>query len=256
MSPRTNLALILAAGNGSRIAAVSGSLPKPLVSFQGEPLITHITAAAREAGIERFVVVAGYRADAMRSWAARQQRHGTHIDIVENPEYKHKANGISVLHARHVIDEPFLLLMADHIFEPETATALLRQPIEPGEVILAVDRKLNRIFDMDDATKVLCNNTGRIVSIGKQISTYNAVDTGIFLCTPELFSVLDRATVNGDCSLSDGMRLLAEDGKFRAFDIGDAIWQDVDTPEALAHAELVIGDHYWPVGTSVDVAYV
>ena len=251
MSLTTNLALILAAGNGSRLAPVSGSVPKPLVELNGRPLIEHILLGARDAGIERFVVVAGYRADAIRSWAASQHFHGTEIGVIENPHYKTKANGVSVLKARHPIAEPFLLLMADHIFEPKTAGALLRQPVEPGTAILAVDPKLERIFDMDDATKVL--RSGKyILEIGKQLPRYDAVDTGMFLCTPAVFTALERATVNGDCSLSDGMRLMAQAGGLRAFDIGDASWQDVDTPEALAHAELIFSDHYWP---SVDFAY-
>jgi len=44
----------------------------------------------------------------------------------------------------------------------------------------------------------------------------------MFLCSPELFSRLEAAKENGDCSLSDGMRQLAREQKLRAFDIGDA----------------------------------
>ncbi len=255
MSATTDLALILAAGNGSRLAAVSGSRPKPLVEVNGQPLIEHIVLGARDAGIERFVIVAGYRADALRSWAVRQRFSGAEIEVVENPLYKSKANGISVLQARHAIAEPFLLLMSDHVFEPETAAALIREPLGPEAAILAVDHKLDRIFDMDDATKVLCKGK-HIVEIGKQLARYNAVDTGMFLCSPAVFSALECATVNGDCSLSDGMRLLAKDRRLRAFDIGAAWWQDVDTPEALAHAELMLALQDRPNDTPTDVAYV
>jgi 1L-myo-inositol 1-phosphate cytidylyltransferase len=59
----------------------------------------------------------------------------------------------------------------------------------------------------------------------------------MFLCSPTLFNRLESAKKNGDCSLSDGMRKLAHDRKLRAFDIGDGHWQDVDSPQALAHAE-------------------
>ena len=59
----------------------------------------------------------------------------------------------------------------------------------------------------------------------------------MFLCTPALFDALD--TVNGSegCSLSDGIRELAREGRMRVFDIGEGFWQDVDTPEMLAHGE-------------------
>ena len=50
---------------------------------------------------------------------------------MDNLEY-HKDNGVSVLKARDQISDPFLLLMADHIFEPRTARALLEEPLDAG----------------------------------------------------------------------------------------------------------------------------
>ena len=52
-----------------------------------------------------------------------------------------------------------------------------------------------------------------------------------------MFDYLRRAIKDDDCSLADGVRLMAEEGKALAIDIGDAWWQDVDTPDMLARAE-------------------
>jgi choline kinase len=233
--PTVNQCLILAAGNGTRIASVARGVPKPLVPLCGVPLLEHVMMSSREAGIERFVIVAGYRADSIRRWLSSQSMDDISIMLIENPEY-HKANGVSALFAKKELNQPFLLLMSDHIFEPKTAKALLRQPIADDEVILVVDSKIDRVFDLEDATKVRCEGN-LIVEIGKELGHYNALDTGMFLCSPALFNRLESAKKNGDCSLSDGMRTLAQDGKLRAFDIGDGHWQDVDSPQALAHAE-------------------
>ncbi|HET8922477.1 MAG TPA: NTP transferase domain-containing protein [Candidatus Acidoferrum sp.] len=230
-----NQCLILAAGNGSRIASVASGVPKPLVPLCGVPLLEHVMASSREAGIERFVIVAGYRADLIRRWLRDRSVDGTSVTLIENLEY-HKANGVSALAAKTELNQPFLLLMSDHIFEPKTAKALLRQPLADDEVILAVDSKIDRVFDLDDATKVQ-RKGNYIVGIGKDLPSYDALDTGMFLCSPALFDRLEAARKNGDCSLSDGMRRFAQDWKLRAFDIGDGHWQDVDSPQALAHAE-------------------
>ena len=227
--------LILAAGNGSRIASVAGGVPKPLVPLCGVPLLQHVMTTSREAGIERFVIVAGYRADLIRRWLNDRSMEGISVKLIENLEYQ-KANGVSALAARTELNLPFLLLMSDHIFEPKTARRLLRQPLAEDEVILAVDSKTDRVFDLDDATKVQ-RRGNYIVGIGKDLASYDALDTGMFLCSPALFDRLEAARKNGDCSLSDGMRKLAHDRKLRAFDIGDGHWQDVDSPQALAHAE-------------------
>jgi NDP-sugar pyrophosphorylase family protein len=69
------------------------------------------------------------------------------------------------------------------------------------------------------------------------LPNYDAIDTGLFVCPHEIFQYLERAKQNGDCSLADGVRLMADDGKTRAIDIGGAWWQDVDTLEMRAHAE-------------------
>jgi choline kinase len=79
-----------------------------------------------------------------------------------------------------------------------------------------------------------------VVTLGKSLEIYDAIDTGIFLCPNDLFDYLRNAQSRGsgsDCSLADGVRLMAADGKVRAIDIGRAWWQDVDTPEMRAHAE-------------------
>ena len=231
----TNLGLILAAGNGSRLASVSETLPKPLIELHGKPLLEHVLLDARSAGIEKFVIVLGYRGHLIRSWFEARRLDGIEVTWVENPDYRTKHNGISVLKARDVIHEPFVLFMTDHIFEPETVATLIHQPIGRDETILAVDRKIECIFDMDDATKVRCIGN-HIIDIGKQIKQYDAIDTGMFYCTPAIFQWLESAMNNDNCSLSDGMRLMAEQRKLRAFDIGEAMWQDVDTPDALAYA--------------------
>jgi len=232
------LALILAAGNGSRIASRAGELPKPLVSMDGRPLLEHVMTGARQAGIERFVIVVGYRGQAIKQWYESKPLDGVEVTWVENPDYK-KDNGISVLCARRAIHEKFLLLMADHLFEPETARSLLCQPLGAEEVILAVDTNICRVFDLDDATKVRLDRD-RVVEIGKSLRSYNALDTGMFLCSPALFGWLEAAATNGNCSLSDGLRLMAQNGTFRGFNIGDAQWQDVDTPEALDYAQHIV----------------
>jgi len=229
--------LILAAGNGSRIASLSGSAPKPLVPLFGAPLLEHIVLSSHAAGIERFVIVVGYRADAIRRWLAERPLGDISITLIENPDY-HKANGVSALAARQELQDPFLLLMADHIFEPRTTRALLRESLAVNEVILGVDYNIDRIFDLEDATKVKVQGN-KIVAIGKDLLRYDALDTGMFLCSPTLFQRLESAKKNGDCSLSDGMRQLAQEGKLKAFDVGEGHWQDVDTPAAFAYTESI-----------------
>jgi choline kinase len=251
---KTNVAVILAAGLGTRLNSVSGFLPKPLVRFEGIPLIEHVMSGAQQAGVERFVIVTGHQGHMVRRWFAQSPLRHTPVTWVENPEY-HKKNGISLLQARPAVHGPFLLLMSDHIFEPHTAACLLRQPLAANETILGVDHKLDCIFDLDDATKVV-RMGNHIINIGKNLKAYDAVDTGMFLCSPAVFDALDAVKKDGNCSLSDGMQYMASKRKLRAYDIEDAIWQDIDTPEMLDFAEVQLAHHSLHVQPEEEVAHV
>jgi choline kinase len=77
----------------------------------------------------------------------------------------------------------------------------------------------------------------RVIAVGKDLPSYDAIDTGLFVCSADIFSYLERAKQIDDCSLADGVRLMAGEDKVRGLDIGEAWWQDVDTPEMLLRAE-------------------
>jgi 1L-myo-inositol 1-phosphate cytidylyltransferase len=125
--------------------------------------------------------------------------------------------------------------MSDHLFD-QSILELLLHNAALDELNLAIDRKVDSIFDSDDAMKVQTRGD-RILEIGKDLVNYDAIDTGFFVCPLNIFNHLERAKHDGDCSLADGVRSMASEGKARAVDIGNAWWQDIDTPAMLACAE-------------------
>lgn len=227
-------AVIIAAGMGTRLNGGGRDLPKPLVKVAGVGLLKRAILSAKRAGIGRFVVVVGYRGDEIRTAIDSDPQVDVPVTWVANEEWE-RPNGLSVLKAREAVDGPFVLMMSDHLFEPGILSRLRQEPVSRDEAVLCVDRNLDGVFDMPDATKVQTLGD-RIVHIDKDLEDYDAVDTGIFLCGTGLFDALDRAVAQGDASLSGGIRLLAVEGNMRVLDIDGAFWMDVDTPAALAHA--------------------
>ena len=235
-------ALILAAGHGSRLRAHVPVAHKALVQIEGEPLLVRTCRMLEQSGLREVVVVTGHCGAEVRAALKGASGLGVGRRFVENPQWK-LANGISVLAATEVLAEKYLLLMADHLFDPAMIAALRDVALAPGEVVLAVDRKLDAIYDMDDATKVRLRGE-RIAAIGKDLTDFNGIDTGLFACSDALVARLSEVEARrGDCSLTAGMRLLIERGRLRALDIGAAWWQDVDTPGALAHGVRLLREH-------------
>ena len=227
-------AVILMAGTGSRLRAAGKSLPKPLVPIRGRPLISYTLDALRDVGIGTIHAVVGCESEMLLAGLAPLIPDGMRLHPIHNAEWR-KQNGISLLCAAPHLTAPFLLLMGDHLFEPRLLETVLREA-KPGLLNLAVDRKISSIFDLDDAMKVQTDG-GRIVAIGKRLARYDAIDTGIFACSLDIFRYLARARQDDDCSLANGVHLMAADNKVRAIDIGDAWWQDVDDSGMLGEAE-------------------
>lgn len=238
LQPRTGI--ILAAGFGSRLQGVSDETSlKPLTPVAGKPLILRTIESLDKAGCERVVVVLGHGADNIRDQVSAAHDGATELVFTVNPRYELQ-NGLSVLAAREFVEDEFVLTMADHVFgESVMDLAGSHSPV-PGGATLLVDYKIDTIFDMDDATKVLAED-GRIRSIGKQITDFNCVDTGLFVCTDGLMDAIDDVfRKKGDASLSDGVEALSERDVMRVLDIGPGFWQDVDTPEMLGHANSML----------------
>ena len=227
-------AVVLMAGMGSRLRASGEMLPKPLVPIFGRPLISYIIDALEKVGVQNLHAVIGADGDDLVAALRPLVPASVRLNAISNPNWQ-KQNGLSVLCAEGKVTAPFFLAMGDHLFDAPILERILEHA-DRGELNLAIDRKIETIFDLDDAMKVQ-TNADQVIEIGKDLPNFDAIDTGLFLCPNELFSYLRRAQKNGDCSLADGVRLMAEEGKVRAIDIGDAWWQDVDTLAMRRRAE-------------------
>ena len=240
-------AVILMAGEGSRLRQGYGgqarprasdkTILKPFVPVLRRPLISYSLDALIGAGIKTVNFVVGYESERVIAQLKQLFPSDLNAFFIENPDWQ-KQNGVSVLAAANRITSPFLLTMSDHLFDTTIVDRLI-ESADPDLLNVAVDRKLHSIFDLEDAMKVQTRGN-RIIGIGKDLRNYDAIDTGLFVCPLEIFDYLERAKSGSgvsDCSLADGVRIMAADDKVRAIDIGTAWWQDVDTLQMLQHAE-------------------
>ena len=228
--------LILAAGAGTRLGGDVGS--KPLHRVGGLPLIERAIVTAHRAGLTDIVVVTGHEADTLESFLeALSDRRGLSIRPIRNDGWE-AGNAASLLAAKDHLAGPFVLLMADHVFDRAILTDLLTSPPVDADVVLACDDSIadNPWVVDEEAVKVRIQD-GRILAIGKELESYDAYDTGIFLCHPAIFAAADEGMQHGDASLSGTIGRLASKGRAAVIPVGSRVWVDVDTKQDQATAE-------------------
>ena len=240
--------LIIADGRGSRLSTKGH--PKSLIPVLGLSLIERVILTAKNAGLTDFYVVTGYNGEKVRQYLNRfEQSRNINITHTTNEEWE-KGNGLSVLKAKELLKEHFILLMGDHIFEESILEKLKNEKIADDEVMLAVDydTRNNELVDVNNVGKVVVEDS-RILNIGKNIREHNAYDTGIFLCSPAIFSAIEESLSNGNDSLSRIIGVMAKKEKVKAIDIKDAYWIHVNTTGDCRKAtKLLYGKSIKPAG--------
>jgi len=205
-------ALILAAGDGSRLGDLTKDKPKPLIQLLGLSLIERVILTARQVGIREFVIVVGYHSDKIKTILGDGERFGIRISYVENGEWQ-RENGVSILKAKELLNDKFILLMADHIFDQRILKGLINY-VPKSSVVLAIDRREALPGD----TKVL-EKDGKIVDIGKNIKESNCIDTGVFLCTPKVFNYIEESVREDKTELAEGIAKAAKNKDAEIFNI-------------------------------------
>jgi NDP-sugar pyrophosphorylase family protein len=213
---------------------LTDDLPKPMLPVKGRPILEHIIEGLRAAGIERVLIVVGYRADVVRGHFGDGGRHG--VAIGYETQVVQDGTGRVVELARDFAGgEPFILSYGDILIDPANykrlvtlgdAEALITVKHRPEEVGKGGAVFVNERFEMTDLREK--------PSPGEPTSPwYNA---GVYTFRPSIFDYTAKLekSPRGEYELTDAIRQLALDGgKVQALEI-DGQWADVRDPEVLA----------------------
>lgn len=125
-------ALLLAAGTGSRLAPLTDKTPKCLVQVDKISILERLLDALRFHNFKRLVIVVGHQADSIRNFLGTQA-YGIDITYITSPVYKTTNNIYSLWLARKEIDEPFLLIESDLVFDPK----MLKDMLQPDRIAVS-----------------------------------------------------------------------------------------------------------------------
>ena len=239
-----NTAVLLAAGNGSRLQPATHALPKCLTEVNGVPILEQQVRCLHRWSFQRLVVVVGHLDGQIREFLARMET-GLTIDYVVNPRYRTTNNIYSLWLAQEQIVEPFLLLECDLFFKE----GALWNMLEPNKVAVSNVRPWMK------GTTVSVNDEGRITSfrVGQQAAAYDFKTVNIYSFSMATWNAiklrLDQRIRSGNVSeyyevvlsemVADGDRSL------EAVNFPERDWHEIDDLADLHAAERAVSTPVW-----------
>ncbi|MFC7209809.1 UTP--glucose-1-phosphate uridylyltransferase AglF [Natronoarchaeum sp. GCM10025321] len=229
-------AVVLAAGKGTRLRPLTDDKPKGLVEVNGRPIVTHCFERLAELGAEEFVVVVGYRKEDIIEHYG-DEWEGIPITYTHQREQNGLAHAL--LTAEEHIDDDFMLILGDNIFEANLEDVVHRQKESRADAAFLVEE-----VPWDEASRYgVCdtNSYGEITDVVEKPDDppSNLVMTGFYTFSPAIFHAckLVQPSNRGEYEISEAIDLLIQSG--RTIDaIGLDGWRiDVGYPEDRDEAE-------------------
>lgn len=157
-------AIILSAGQGSRLLPLTAERPKCLIDFSGRSLLAWQIAMLAGGGVREIEVVTGFMSEMVEEELARLARPGLKLTARFNPFYKVADNLASCWMAREAMTGDFLLLNGDTLVSGAIVEAVQR----PGEWPIAVTVDIKPAYDSDDMK--VTRQGERLLAIGKTLT--------------------------------------------------------------------------------------
>jgi choline kinase len=231
-------AIVLSAGQGRRLLPLTAEIPKCLLPVDGErTLLEFQLATLARCGIEQVTVVSGFGVDRVERFLAHSPVAGLDVELLFNPFFSVSDNLATCWIARGGMDQDFLLVNGDTLFEPSVLHRLLGSPAAP--ITVTIDHKPS--YD-DDDMKVSLDDDGRLLAIGKTLKPEVVHGESIGLLyfrgagVVRFREAVERSTRRPEAlrawylSVVDG---LAAEGGVESASIRGMWWGEVDSPEDL-----------------------
>ncbi|QAU12145.1 glucose-1-phosphate thymidylyltransferase [Halorubrum sp. BOL3-1] len=222
MSNDSVTAVILAAGEGRRLAPLTNRRPKPMMPVANRPLLEHVVEAVTGAGIDRIVLVVGYRQERIRNHFGDGDDWGVTIEYVE--QATQLGTGHAVLQAEPVVDGPFVVLNGDRIVDPAVVSQVHdRLGDDDGPVMAVTAAERPREYG------VVSLDGDRVTSIDEKpegpVDT-NQINAGVYGFSPDVFDAIRETHAPGELAITATLNDLAASGTVSAVRY-DGRWLDV-----------------------------
>ena len=227
-------AVILAAGEGTRMRPLTSSMPKVMLPIANRPMLEHSIDAAIEAGIRDFVLITGYREDSIKAYFGDGSQKGINIEYVHQQTQLGTADAIGC--AKGHVEGSFIVLNGDMLISAGHIRALISSD---RDVIITVK-------EVEDPTQfgVIEVKDDRVVRIiEKPVHPPSKLaNTGIYLFTEAIFDFIAKTELSprGELEITDPLQMMIDSGYNVGFELLTTNWIDIGRPWDMLEANRIL----------------
>ncbi|BBL61926.1 MAG: NTP transferase domain-containing protein [Methanobrevibacter arboriphilus] len=226
-------AIILSAGEGTRMRPLTLTRPKTMLPVAGKPIIQYNIESLRDSGVTDILLIVNYKEDMVRNYFKDGKDLGVNITYKKQEELSGTANAIG--YGENFVDDEFIVLNGDIILD----TALLMNIIEeyyknnPDTLMVLTEVEDPTLFGVVEIKENIVNEIIEKPSIDEAPSNY--VNTGIYIFNKDIFEKISKTkkSSRGEYEITDSLAMQIDDGKTIWGFKSNKKWLDVGRPWEL-----------------------
>lgn len=196
-------AVILAGGEGTRLAPLTNVRPKPMLPVGNKPILEHVIEAVRAAGIEEIVLVVGYKRQRIQNYFGDGDDWGVELEYVV--QETQLGSGHALLQAESVIGRDFIVLNGDQIVASAAIERVMAERTRTANPVMAVSRsaetQLYGVVDVEDGIAVELIEKPGAAELDSEL-----VNVGVYAFGPDIFPALRETESDGELGLTTALR--------------------------------------------------
>lgn len=215
-------AVILAAGEGSRLKPFTVTRPKVMIPVGDRPILEYVVSALQESGIIDIILVVGYKREKIMDYFGDGHKWGVNIVYVE--QFQQLGTAHALRQVAHMISDRFLVINGDTIIDASAIKEIIR--VSSGDAAM-----LTVTVDRSQAYGVVKTQNNLVQAIlekpkGEEIS--KVVNAGVYSFSPIIFNFLESMEISerGEYEITDALRIMLNEGYAIKSVHTNALWMD------------------------------
>jgi bifunctional UDP-N-acetylglucosamine pyrophosphorylase/glucosamine-1-phosphate N-acetyltransferase len=229
-------ALILAAGEGTRMRPLTANIPKPLLPVAGKPFLQHIIETLSALDIKDIYLLIGWKMGRIKEHFGDGSRFGVKISYLFQEERMGTAHAVNI--ARSDMDSSFLCLNGDIVVTPSYLQGIL-------DLYKKKKGSIMSLASVEDPSRfgVVTLKDEKVAGIEEKpkVPKSNLINAGIYLFTPEIFTSIERTekSARGEYEITDSLKIMMNESDVFGYTLKEP-WIEIGLPWDLLRANATL----------------